>query len=792
MKQFVGLSPAPRRDFSLPKRILKGLSSLFMLIDEPMSVLALAVISAVVIRVVPCYSTIIENGKVNFSGADSWYHMRLVDNLLWHYPARIDFDPYITFPHGGGGIAANVWPHFQDWLIATLALVFGAGHPDAVLVEKVGAYTPVWAGALTVIAGYFLCRQLTKRWAAAFAALLLAFMPGEFLGRSILGYVDHHVFEALFSSLALVCVLRCLQTMSADFRRSIYFALSSGLWAGLYLSVWIGGLAFILVALAGYVAGSIAAFWRGYDIRPLSCCFSLSLLTAFIISLFFVPDGYLYGFYRPAMLAAIFIPVATAGFAALRSRCRWLRGAAPAIITGLGVVAGIAGVISMFSSFAQMLAVARSVLGLNRAILEVQPLLFPYGSFSLITVWDNFGLVSVTFILGLCALIFQVCVKRDINKTVLLIWCLLVLSITLVQRRFAYYLAVPVAVLSGYLFSAIYQWLSSLQGIPMPAGALTSGRSRKKLQEMADKRRRRLNSLVRVGMLIMGLALAGSVARASLNLAKHPPFVPPAAWRNALAWVKEKTPEPFDEPDFYGRLYKKPAKTQHYDYPETAYSIMAWWDYGHWILRMARRIPASTPFQWNAVTAARFFTAESEQDADKEARALLSRYVIVDNLLPLGKFGSVISFAGGEEAKYYEMFDVPERDGVRPVTLFYPPYYRTMAVRLYLFDAAAIQPSRAVVLKYERYRRPDGTFGKLVSEARKYPDYSAAVAFVTSQRRGNYAIGSDSALRSPVAVAALAGYRLVYQSEPEMINAEFPPMPAVKVFQYAPQTVAGN
>ena len=37
-----------------------------------------------------------------------------------------------------------------------------------------------------------------------------------------------------------------------------------------------------------------------------------------------------------------------------------------------------------------------------------------------------------------------------------------------------------------------------------------------------------------------------------------------------------------------------------YRYPTSAYSVMAWWDYGYWIVDVARRIPVTNPTQANA------------------------------------------------------------------------------------------------------------------------------------------------------------------------------------------------
>ncbi|TET41227.1 MAG: hypothetical protein E3J66_05605, partial [Dehalococcoidia bacterium] len=52
------------------------------------------------IRIALPYDQIFVNGTVWFNGVDPWWHMRMVDNLLAHFPHHISFDPYYYFPNG--------------------------------------------------------------------------------------------------------------------------------------------------------------------------------------------------------------------------------------------------------------------------------------------------------------------------------------------------------------------------------------------------------------------------------------------------------------------------------------------------------------------------------------------------------------------------------------------------------------------------------------------------------------------------------------------------------------------
>ncbi|GAI00748.1 unnamed protein product, partial [marine sediment metagenome] len=72
-------------------------------------------------------------------------------------------------------------------------------------------------------------------------------------------------------------------------------------------------------------------------------------------------------------------------------------------------------------------------------------------------------------------------------------------------------------------------------------------------------------------------------------LAEDPPLMT-EGWYSSATWLRENSPQPFGDPDFYYELYETP-----FHYPETAYGVVSWWDYGHWITRIGRRVPNSSP-----------------------------------------------------------------------------------------------------------------------------------------------------------------------------------------------------
>ena len=90
--------------------------------------------------------------------------------------------------------------------------------------------------------------------------------------------------------------------------------------------------------------------------------------------------------------------------------------------------------------------------------------------------------------------------------------------------------------------------------------------------------------------------------------------------------------------------------TSNYLLPENKpeYAIMSWWDYGNWIVYIAERPVVCNNFQAGAIDAAKFFTAQAEEDAIKIAKKRGVKYIITDDEMKLhdGKFTAIMRIAG--------------------------------------------------------------------------------------------------------------------------------------------------
>ncbi|MDD1713565.1 MAG: hypothetical protein LUQ69_10410, partial [Methanoregulaceae archaeon] len=431
-----------------------------------MSALVLVVFAgaALYFRAYLPYHQVFSGDEVKFTGPDAYYHMRLVDNLIHHFPLRINFDPYTYFPQG----TIEFWPPFYDWLIAGIALLIGLGPPTERVISTVGAWVPVVLGLLTVIPVYIIGKELFNRWVGVLAASLLLVLPGRFLADSILGAADHHVAEALFSTTAVMFLVLAIKTAQQrglelgnlrrrdwnTLRMPLVYAMLAGLSLGVYLLTWVGGLMFVLLVFLFFVVQMVIEHLNN---RPLDHLAIIGPVLILVTALICVPvvsklssSGRLW---LPSLTVAFLTPMAMTALSRLM-RSRNLRAAYyPLAVAGLGMLAIL--VISLVNPTLFQSAVHR--LGIftpgaaSQTIMEVKPLLFPNGTFSLSYPWLQFNTSFFLSLISLGTLIFLAIKKGEASKLILILWSLFILAATLGQTRFVYYFGVNVALLTGFV-----------------------------------------------------------------------------------------------------------------------------------------------------------------------------------------------------------------------------------------------------------------------------------------------------------------------------------------------------
>jgi hypothetical protein len=164
--------------------------------------------------------------------------------------------------------------------------------------------------------------------------------------------------------------------------------------------------------------------------------------------------------------------------------------------------------------------------------------------------------------------------------------------------------------------------------------------------------------------------------------------------------------------------------------------------------------------------------------------------VIVDSRIASSndKFYALAKLSGKQESDFYELCWQKKDGKYTPLLVFYPEYYSSTLIRLYNFDGKQVIPQSTLTMAYQDQVTKNGDKFKEITGFKSFKSYADAQSFISSQKQGQYRIIGTDPLSSPVPLAQLAGYKLVFQSE-QKASTGSTPLPAVKIFEY---TQPGN
>ena len=160
-------------------------------------------------------------------------------------------------------------------------------------------------------------------------------------------------------------------------------------------------------------------------------------------------------------------------------------------------------------------------------------------------------------------------------------------------------------------------------------------------------------------------------------------------WRESMDWMANNTPETGVN---YFTIYDQKS----FEYPAGSYGVMSWWDYGHLITYIAKRIPNANPFQQGVAGpdgAAAYFMSTSEDKANAILDRDGTRYVVTDIEMDTGKFWAMSTWDNATLATDpYQMILLVQSkdnpDSYDPARLNKQEYYLTTISRLHNFDGS--------------------------------------------------------------------------------------------------------
>jgi dolichyl-diphosphooligosaccharide--protein glycosyltransferase len=675
-------------------------------------------IIAFIIRVIP-YKTVFTDAGIGFTTNDAWYHMRTVGFLLANYPTHMVYNPLTNYPYGGA-------LHFGvlfDQMIAIPALILGLGNPSAELISAIGALLPAVLGALVVIPVYYIGKQVYGERTAILSATFITLASGQFLSRSMIGFTDHHIAEVLFSTLFIMFFMRALTAgkvrISEEIKVSNYeslkkvtfYSILAGASFAAYQLAWVGAALFILIIGAYVVIQYSMDAIKGRNSKYLELTGMITFGISAILILPFVElsNGFSQYFYSQFH---VIVPLG-AGFGIFmlnkikeEMKKRDIEGCYyPVVIFGLGIIGLIFTKVALPSIYALILETPAFIFAVQTGgastIAEASSMFYLGETFTLSRACSNFTVFAfissglMLIVLGIGAIF-----RSDKHEVALLfVWSAFILMAMYGQNRFAYYYSVNVAVLCALFCSILLKgvkfdtYLDSINGLSFIKDAPKIVKSLNFEQFII--------LFIIVGCFIYPMIMA-VIPYTAGNVDPDP------AWKESCEWLGNNTPD--IGMDFNG-VYEAPEYGTPYEYPDTAYGVMSWWDYGHYIEIFAHRIPNANPFQAgiggrgtneteeNKAGAASFFTSSTEEEATAVLEAVHpaedkagARYIMSDANMAMNIFMAMAAWTRDTEGYYQEVWTGASGYQYVPSKR----YFDSMEARLHILDGNGLTQYRLI------------------------------------------------------------------------------------------------
>ena len=769
------------------------------------------------IRVAIPYNIVFNDTFVRFGGYDPWYNIRLVENTLHHFPHRIYFDPFTAYPQGTYNPFGT--PLF-DLSLAFIVWAVGLGNPFAILtrsmIEEIWAWYPAVLAALTIFPVYFIGKGLYNRGAGLLSAALIAILPGQFLIRSLLGFTDHHAMETLFSTIAMLFLILALKSARengitfqsflggdrSSLKKPIVYSIISGVFLGSYFLAWLGAPLFILILCTYAVVQHVADHLREKD----SDYLCIVCVPVFIVPLAMIAPALSFGFlseiHKWSLLLAIFVPPVLTALSLLIRKAKIKPYWYPIV-----VILAIAAIFSLLwffypslcSAIVEQLRYVFFPSESSKTIIEARPMEWA-------NIWAWF---TTTFFLAFVALAwigYNIWRKWRAEEILLFVWCAIMLFACFGQGRFSTYYAINVAILCGFLSWEIIE-LVAFRGAEKGVSDMKESKGpleEKRVDAIKGKRRRKtikiqksdeiknkkfLRADVILTFIVILIVVFFFPLNESLTTAKLGSGGPREDWYESLSWMRWNTPD--TGVDFYA-LYP-----DDYTYPESAYSVMSWWDYGNWITYIAHRIPVANNFQQgiggpNSPGAAIFFIAKNESVANEVADAFDVRYVVsafpmVDTMASYQDLYGAMTFWANDTTGRYTL---DQTEG-RSLFELREEYYKTMVTKLHMFDGSETQfkggyLGKSSILVIRPFQTKPLQHYRLVHESSTYMVPHAILNVKTDDLQAwECYVGSNYTMAERLAYELRHGFTdPEYQDMARWTPPFVSPMSFVKVFEY--------
>ncbi|MDD1718545.1 MAG: oligosaccharyl transferase, archaeosortase A system-associated [Methanoregulaceae archaeon] len=760
------------------------------------------------IRLLPMF---LMNGVdiLNVVGSDDpLYNLRQIESMVQNFPAYGWFDPMTLFPTGN----TIHWGPLFIWLISAVCIVAGATtRPEIIQLSL--AVPPVLAAFMVPVV-FLLVRRISEWKTGLIAAGFIAVVAGQYFFRSLFGYLDHHIAEVLFStifSLGYIWTLGYMKDHPVDIGKFQTFRVPL-LLSGLTGISFVVGLytmpTMILFALVAGIFTIIQFIWDFARKRPSDYLLLLNTVVFGIATLGFLllgakTEGLQLNFYTLGHVLAYLILIL--GTAVLFWLARILAGKNPVqyvlSIIGIAVVAIAVLFFAAPSIYNTLIGGIIEFFGQSPYYLTIQEA----RSWTLPEVWDTYSWGIILAFGGFIVMIYESIRDERPDQHYVLIWSVIILFSTWQHIRYEYFLSTNIAILSGICVGYLINWSYPEAGrafkrmkeeepeVKQPKKG--SGGKQRKTTASRQKGTSPRTASWKVPVLALTVVLAILFVYSQVDyeyrVASGSVINMNQDWRESLEWMGANTPD--TGVDYY-KVYDKAG----FVYPDTAYGVMSWWDYGHMITYIAKRIPNANPFQAGVAGpygSAAYFMSLTEEDANVIADHQGTRYVITDIEMDTQKFWAMATWFNATvgPTPYQRIFLIPDQatpGAYSSATLYQAPYYETMVSRLHNFDGSMAEPSQAAYVEYS-LPTPDQPYPAIIRAQMMNASSAVAAAEQYNLRPdAGYEAGvvSSGLLEAITPVSALQHYRLVHESPRNVFasqtQSQTPDVKYVKVFEY--------
>lgn len=740
---------------------------------------------------------------------DPLYNLRQTEQMLANNLQYAWFDPMTLYPFG-----SNIyWGPLFPMIIAFFCIITGATTRPEII--GVALLTGPILGAATVAVMYFVGKTCGDWKTGLLASGFTAIITGQFYYRSFYGYIDHHIAEVLFST--IFCLLYMYALLSekdqktdltnfTTYKKTLLFACLSGIAYLLGLFVMPTMILFAMIAGIFTVIQFVIDVYKNRTSEYLLLINTVIFIIAIIgLAAFgFKNEGIDLSAYTVGHIFAYVGMIAGTGLlylmqVYLKGRDRILY---PAVLAGCGILVVIILyllspqiynllIYSMFSFFGQA--------PITDTVQEAR-------GWSAEMAWVTFNYGLILLVTGIIVMIYKNARNEHPEHVFALVWSVIMLASAIQHVRYEYYLAINIALLSAVTASFVLEHCSpeirrllaqNQANSPVDQkcqddheGAGSRSKKAKRSSKKSPGATMPNYLIIAAAIAVVGISLLFVYTSVSLTYTNTSSggYQMNADWKESLEWMEGNTPDPGLD---YNKIYDKNT----FQYPENTYGVMSWWDYGHLITYIAKRIPNANPFQQGVAGdngAAAYFMSTSEDTTNTIADLLGTRYIMTDIEMDSGKFWAMATWYNDtiSIAPYQMTLLTPVDNSMtsfQPALLNKQDYYLTTISRLHNFDGSMTEPS---MVYYIEYANPDVTGMSL-------PVMTNAIQMnaTSAQQRAdaynlNPPVGSQATVLSPSIIApvdtvpAFRHYRLVHESPTNVFNSPEVDVKYVKTFEY--------